>query len=249
MKKYSQSNNLPSTELKKPKIDHKMLNKEGQRHRAARHRAVWLLSRGVAVIVIFALLLFITNFVSLQALGSYHFSSVLSGASYDGSDIILTSYRFDDSNGLFSILERGFGRIADFGDFISSSFGRVLGLSSCVYFLYSSLDSSVDRIPLDRQFIIAEPVSSSLFDAGRFYEVFYSTLPDVVYFQEVHFSGPEHLHNIALFDVNKNELYTFSSTYSSTFEPFILFPSYPKAIRAGYLWLDDYSSQSLVPIS
>ncbi len=121
MKKYSQSNNLPSTELKKPKIDHKMLNKEGQRHRAARHRAVGLLSRGVAVILVFVIALFAFNLLSFSVYGRSSTHVVLERGGYDESDVILESYRFNSGSAAFDAVEDGFGILSGFSSFISST--------------------------------------------------------------------------------------------------------------------------------
>lgn len=132
MKKYSQSNNLPSTELKKPKIDHKMLNKEGQRHRAARHRAVGLLSRGVAVILVFVIAFFAFNFLSPSLYGSSTTNIVLQGGGYDESDVILESYHFYSSSSFFDSVEDSFS-------FVSSFCGILNTLSSPVRWVFDAL--------------------------------------------------------------------------------------------------------------
>ena len=251
MKKYSQSNNLPSTELKKPKIDHKMLNKEGQRHRAARHRAVGLLSRGVAVILVFVFVIFAFNLFNLQSLGRQTVSVISSGGSFGGSDVALTKFTFKNDDGFFSMIERSFVGISNLCDVVSSFFGSSFGLDhNYVYYLYESyLDSSVCRIPQNREFIIGIRYDSNIFEEKK--ELTYCSVDDAVFFS-VGVGSFLNVQCIALYDINGDLIKRYYAVPVSLapgggigahFEYYHRFKTYPLALQAGFDWIADYSTR------
>lgn len=122
------------------------------RSREKRQYASGILSRGIAIILCFVL--FLVSFGLLDPLffGSSQSLLIVSGGSFDGSDVMLDSFRFSDVSTSFDMIDKAFKTIDDICYPISQFFYTSFGLGYEVIFLFSApftgdvLDSSRDYI-------------------------------------------------------------------------------------------------------
>ncbi|MBR6050447.1 MAG: hypothetical protein IKP68_04490 [Clostridia bacterium] len=202
------------------------------RSREKRQYATGLLSRGIAIILCFVLFLVTFGLLDPLFFGSSQSLLVVSGGSFDGSDVMLDSYRFSDVSTSFDMIDKALRTIDNFCYPISQFFYTAFGLGYEVIFLFS------------------EPFTGDVLDATRDYIIVrnWNKLP-VVRHDNIHLSSIEGAYSFAVsigsgglfvvYDINDNLIgqYRYASFDSVSSFGTYQYITYSRAVYAARQWV------------